>query len=53
MASILMCKNEKCLQKEKCHRYTAVPFKHQVYSEFKPDKNGKCDAFIYALKKKK
>lgn len=52
MPDISMCKNERCLQKKTCYRYTAVPSKYQqVYGDFKPDAKGKCDYYMYRPKK--
>jgi len=51
MPDISMCKNENCLQKKTCYRYTAVPHIRQVYGDFKPDETGKCEYHIYKPKK--
>ena len=51
MPDFSMCKNEKCLMKKTCYRYTAVPHIRQVYGDFKPDKTGKCEYHIYKPKK--
>lgn len=51
MPDLNMCKNEKCLMKKTCYRHTAVPHIRQVYTEFKPDANGKCEHYIYKPKK--
>jgi hypothetical protein len=46
MPDISKCENEECPLKEKCYRYTATPSPGlQSYSYFKPDEEGKCDAF--------
>lgn len=31
MADISMCRNESCVKKNKCHRYTARPDRYQSY----------------------
>lgn len=52
MPDISLCKNEKCLKKKTCYRFTAVPSSfQQVYGDFKPDETGKCEYFIYKPKK--
>ena len=51
MPDISMCQNEKCLMKKTCYRFTAVPSIRQVYADFKPDANGKCEYHIYKPKK--
>ena len=46
MPDISMCQNEECPLRKKCYRYTATPNEHlQAYGWFKPDKEGKCEAF--------
>lgn len=51
MPDISLCQNEKCLMKKTCYRFTAVPSIRQVYADFKPDANGKCEYHIYKPKK--
>jgi hypothetical protein len=52
MPDISLCKNENCLQKKTCYRFTAVPSRYQqVYGDFKPDETGKCEYHIYKPKK--
>ena len=50
MPDLSMCQNEKCLMKKTCYRFTAVPSIRQVYADFKPDANGKCEYHIYKPK---
>ena len=46
MPDISKCENEECPLKKKCYRYTATPSPGlQSYSYFKPDKDGKCEAY--------
>lgn len=45
MPDISMCMNSKCVRREECYRYRAIPFKIQSYSNFRPIK-GKCRNFM-------
>jgi len=39
MPDISMCKNEECIIKDKCYRYTAIPNPYfQTYAGFQPTK---------------
>lgn len=44
MPDITMCKNEQCIIKNDCYRYTAKPDRIQSYAMFIPV-GGKCDYF--------
>jgi len=47
MPDITMCRNTKCILKEKCYRFKAKPNPHrQSYSSFTPDKRDRCDGFV-------
>jgi hypothetical protein len=47
MPDISMCLNQNCLLKEKCYRFKANPSTFwQSYTNFIPDKSGKCDSYI-------
>ena len=46
MPDISMCNNTKCNRRLTCYRFTAKPNPFmQSYSAFKPDADGKCDAY--------
>ena len=46
MPDISMCLYAECEHKSTCYRFTAKPNPYmQSYSAFKPDANGKCDAY--------
>jgi hypothetical protein len=43
MPDISMCKNEKCLLRKHCYRFTAKPNTYQCYAKFNENK---CKYFI-------
>ena len=56
MPDISKCKNETCVKKDKCYRFTCIPSEfRQSYSDFEPLKNKKtafyCSAFIQNVPK--
>lgn len=47
MPNISMCSNWMCRKRNHCHRFLATPSKpYQSYSDYGPDANGNCDAYM-------
>lgn len=56
MPDITMCDNKKCVLRDMCYRYRAIPDRYQAYAIFEPEltlsdehnsknSNWKCDSF--------
>ena len=45
MPDISMCENQTCPLKSTCYRFNATPSSYQSYADFKPNKDGVCDAY--------
>lgn len=49
MVDVEKCNNKECPKRKSCYRFTSAESMNQSWGEYKPDKDGKCDGYIFAL----